>query len=120
MAREFHELPGVIRGITVGSKEVFPAQDQAKARSRSYSEVLYEHGLERSRASRGVTQVWVAVPGARRRVFYFAAVLSSEWLVARSSEGFGVCTCKPRVNKGFPKQVARQLKHEAKTQRKLG
>src|SRR6266850_6580775 len=85
MVRGFYESPGVIRGITVGSKEVFRAQDQAKASSRSYSEVLYEHWLERSRASRGVTQVWVAVPGARRRVFYFAAVISGEWLVTRSS-----------------------------------
>src|SRR5216683_3957450 len=93
MARGFYEPPGVIRGITVGSKEVFPRQDQAKARSRSYSEVLYEHRLEISRASRGATQVWVAVPGARRRVFYFAAVISStsaplstsEWKVERSS-----------------------------------
>ena len=49
-----------------------------RAAASILSEVLYEHWLERSRASRGVTQMWVAVPGARRRVFYFAAVISSE------------------------------------------
>jgi hypothetical protein len=38
-----------------GRRSVFPAQEQAKARSRSYSEVLYEHRIERSRASRGAT-----------------------------------------------------------------
>ena len=43
---------------------------------RSYSGVLYEYRVERSRATRGATQVWVVRPGARRRVFYFAAVLS--------------------------------------------
>lgn len=47
-----------------------------RPRSRSYSEVLYEHGLEICRASRGTTQVWVVVPGARRRVFYFVEVSS--------------------------------------------
>ena len=49
-----------------------------RASASILSEVLYEHWLERCRASRGATQVWVAVPGARRRVFYFAAVISSE------------------------------------------
>ena len=38
-----------------GRRSVFPAQEQAKASSRSYSEVLYEHRIERSRASRGAT-----------------------------------------------------------------
>jgi hypothetical protein len=52
--------------------------------------------------------VWVAVPGARRRVFYFAAVIS--WRVAGEK----------KFRKEFPKQVARQLRHEAKFQRKLG
>ena len=47
-----------------------------RPRSRSYSEVLYEHRLEISRASRGITQGWVVVPGARRRVFYFVEVRS--------------------------------------------
>jgi hypothetical protein len=47
-----------------------------RPRSRSYSEVLYEHRLEICRASRGATQMWVTVPGARRRVFYFVEVSS--------------------------------------------
>jgi hypothetical protein len=71
---------GPLRGITVGSRSL-PAREKTKARSRSYSGVLYEYRVERSRATRGATQVWVVAPGARRRVFYFAAVIrgSGEW-----------------------------------------
>jgi hypothetical protein len=57
------------------------AREKAKARSRSYSGVLYEYRVERSRATRGATPKWVVAPGARRRVFYFAVVISGsgEW-----------------------------------------
>jgi hypothetical protein len=41
------------QGVTVGSKKSLPGREQAKAGSRSYSEVLYEHRVENSRASRG-------------------------------------------------------------------
>jgi len=49
----------------------------------------------------------VVVPGARRRVFYFAAVISGEWLVFE------------KFREGLPKQVARLLNTKAKTRRKL-
>jgi len=52
-------------------------------------------------------KIEVAVPGARRRVFYFAAVISGEWLVFE------------KFREGFPKQVAKLLNTKAKTQRKL-
>jgi hypothetical protein len=39
-----------------GRRSVFPAQYQAKAGSTPYSEVLYEHWLENSRASRKAAQ----------------------------------------------------------------
>ena len=96
---------------------------------RSYSGVLYEYRLERSRATRGTTPVWVVAPGARRRVFYFAAVLTSRdgWqevprgisearrratntpskipetgaeLEGWIAPGFRVCSSKPRPTKG--------------------
>ena len=74
------ESRGLLRGITVGSKKS-SSPKKAKARSRSQSGVLYEYRVERSRAARGATPVWVVAPGARRRVFYFAAVISGrgEW-----------------------------------------
>ena len=68
-------MPRTAQGHHSRIAQNLPAREKAKARSRSYSGVLYEYRVERSRATRGATQVWVVAPGARRRVFYFAAVI---------------------------------------------
>jgi len=83
LLRMVRELGGAkdCSGASRSDRKRLPARKKAKASSRSYSGVLYEYRLERSRATRGATQVWVVTPGARRRVFYFAAVISGngEW-----------------------------------------
>src|ERR1700747_2254892 len=74
-------MPRTAQGHHSRIAQNLPAREKAKARSRSYSGVLYEYRVERSRATRGTTPAWVVAPGARRRVFYFAVVISSggEW-----------------------------------------
>jgi hypothetical protein len=53
--------------------------------------------------------VWVAVPGARRRVFYFAAVISSE-RPFKTTQGERVVSFR----KGIPMQVAKLLNTKQK------
>src|SRR5439155_1661331 len=68
-------------GASQSDREVFQPEKKQRREVDPNSGVLYEYRVERSRATRGATQLWVVAPGARRRVFYFAAVIrgSDEW-----------------------------------------
>ena len=68
MARGFSGTAGPIRGITVGLERL----------ASILSEVLYEHWLEMKSSIAWSPDPMGTVPGARRRVFYFAAVISGE------------------------------------------
>src|SRR5437762_14168099 len=68
-------------GASQSDRAFFQPEKKQRREVDPNSGVLYEYRAERSRATRGATQVGVVAPGARRRVFYFAAVIrgSDEW-----------------------------------------
>jgi len=89
-------------GASQSDQEVFQPE-KTKARSRSYSGVLYEYRVERSRATRGATQCGWLRPALDAGFF-----ILQQWL--------GAVASGKKFRKGFPKRVAGQLNHEAKSQ----
>src|SRR5215467_3261439 len=95
-------------GASLSDRRSLPARERKRRReARSYSGVLYEYRVERSRATRGATQC--------------------EWLRPALDAGFFILRqCLVAVTSGrsshreFRNKVAGQLKHQAKSQTKLG